>query len=113
MPKYKNIYTNRDNGWPCIVPDDVVDQIKLEAWHWIPLSKKLPKEGQEVLTALDGRRSLDFFARWDGEDNPPWFDRKENNYHPTHWMPVPDAPGFSENAIEDFMNTEVKQGPLL
>jgi hypothetical protein len=57
----------------------------------IPVSERLPSVGEQVLSFCDGEWYLDYYAHWDGPDKPPGFDMGANDWHPTHWLPVPPA----------------------
>lgn len=54
--------------------------------EWISIEERLPSENQRVLIAQnEGPVDITYF--WRGEFGPYF-------KHPTHWMPLPDAPEF-------------------
>ena len=75
----------------------------LEAQRWIPVSERLPEEGQRVLvwncasnpshvaTFTSGGRPENMWHYNDGYDDPAcWVDGV------THWMPLPSAEGLHD-----------------
>lgn len=70
---------------------------------WIPCSERLPETADNVLAILEGTRQImsyfDFDEGgqthkvwaivYDGLDGEGFYD---DNYEPTHWMPLPEPP---------------------
>ncbi|HBM9260814.1 TPA: DUF551 domain-containing protein, partial [Citrobacter freundii] len=59
---------------------------------WIPVSERMPENGQEVLCT-------DRFENYETAlydigyiPGPPFFATTAGEFHPTHWMPLPAAP---------------------
>lgn len=63
--------------------------------RWIPVSERLPKDNHEVLTVVDSSSGADVpwvLYRRDGI----WLSHQlvgGNFFPPTHWQPLPPAPG--------------------
>ncbi len=62
-----------------------------EAQRWIPVSERLPEENQQILSTDGKEFYLDYYARWEGKDNPPCF-CDGLSWAVTHWMPLPEPP---------------------
>ena len=64
---------------------------------WIPVTERLPDEGQEVLVASPCPNSatpnIDI-ASWseEGQQGPVWREADCGRIEPTHWMPLPAPP---------------------
>lgn len=65
--------------------------------RWIPVTERLPDEGQEVLVASPCPNSatpnIDI-ASWseEGQQWPVWREADCGHIEPTHWMPLPAPP---------------------
>jgi hypothetical protein len=57
-----------------------------EVTGWRPI-ETAPKDGTEVLAWEDSAEKL-FYE----EDMGAWVDHEYIEYHPTHWMPLPEPP---------------------
>lgn len=64
--------------------------------QWIPVSERLPEEGQEVLAWNNGGQCE---KPWQGHvlcvyRNGEWRESQESDLYPgiTHWMPLPEPP---------------------
>jgi len=62
---------------------------------WIPVSERLPEENQQILSTDGKEFYLDYYARWEGKDNPPCF-CDGLSWAVTHWMPLPGMPEAEE-----------------
>jgi len=62
---------------------------------WIPVSERLPEENQQILSTDGKEFYLDYYARWEGKDNPPCF-CDGLSWAVTHWMPLPEPPEVKE-----------------
>ena len=76
--------------------------------NWISVKDRLPKMGKNVLTieksGYDGSPVLGVMARAEGDEGWAWakvysyidlYDADaelDDNYQPTHWMPLPEPP---------------------
>lgn len=65
------------------------------AQRWIPVSERLPEENQQILSTDGKEFYLDYYARWEGKDNPPCF-CDGLSWAVTHWMPLPKPPEVEE-----------------
>ena len=63
--------------------------------RWIPVSERLPEENQQILSTDGKEFYLDYYARWEGKDNPPCF-CDGLSWAVTHWMPLPEPPEAEE-----------------
>ena len=62
--------------------------------HWIPVADRLPPDDDDVLLLCsDNKVALGFCDPTSGR----WWLAAYTEAHPTHWMPFPDPPPFSEN----------------
>jgi len=61
------------------------------ARRWIPVGERLPEENQQILSTDGKEFYLDYYARWEGKDNPPCF-CDGLSWAVTHWMPLPEPP---------------------
>lgn len=69
---------------------------ELEAGQrWIPVSERLPEENQQILSTDGKEFYLDYYARWEGKDNPPCF-CDGLSWAVTHWMPLPEYPNDTQ-----------------
>lgn len=69
---------------------------KEEALQWIPCSRELPKEDEEVLVYLYGKVPYLAYIDSKGQWNTEYFTIGE--YHsPLAWMPLPEPYGGDEN----------------
>lgn len=62
---------------------------------WIPVGERLPEEKQRILSTDGKEFYLDYYARWEGKDNPPCF-CYGLSWAVTHWMPLPQMPEVQE-----------------
>jgi transcription elongation factor Elf1 len=67
-----------------------------EAQRWIPVSERLPEENQQILSTDGKEFYLDYYARWEGKDNPPCF-CDGLSWAVTHWMPLPEPPEVQDD----------------
>jgi len=63
--------------------------------RWIPVSERLPEENQQILSTDGKEFYLDYYARWEGKDNPPCF-CDGLSWAVTHWMRLPEPPEVEE-----------------
>lgn len=68
----------------------------LREWYqWIPVTERLPAEGERVLAAVEGtwvgEAYRDMRDVWMRSYGTPW--DASIGVSVTHWMPLPDAPG--------------------
>lgn len=60
--------------------------------NWIKIEDRLPEACQEVLVFWDGFVIIaDYWIDYSDEDKIHWH-YHEGSCHPTHWMPLPEAP---------------------
>ena len=68
--------------------------------EWIKVEDELPINNKNVITFLNGRLQIMCYCEmdkneyawctvYDGLDGDAYFD---DNYYPTHWMPLPEPP---------------------
>lgn len=57
--------------------------------RWIPVSARLPEEGQQVLSTDGEEFYLDYYAKWDGKQLSFC---GSLSWTVTHWMPLPEPP---------------------
>ena len=62
---------------------------------WIPLTEKLPEQGQEVIVYDGGVQKPKVFAY------QFWNKEYDSWAHVTHWMPLPQAPSENRPVFED------------
>ena len=65
--------------------------------NWIPVTERLPEEGEIVLVC--GSRKGIYTAEFRRSGEYHWFHKLNSKYHhcdPTHWMPLPEPPKEGE-----------------
>ena len=71
-------------------------ELELEKYRWIPVSERLPEDGDSVLIFIPKWEDeyLRFRVAWiDYDDSPPnWIHYGEAVDGVTHWMRLPEAP---------------------
>lgn len=78
--------------------DDVreVMQIAIDALTWIPVSERLPKDGQHILVCTDGIKYKIHSGYYSGEDEEGYrfhaFEKGAWYHGVTHWMKLPQPP---------------------
>lgn len=89
------LQTMKANGYQGIVWDELLKRFRTIAsestLRWIPVAESLPKSNVTVLCGVDNIVSTGY---WTGHS---WALDVNDDYdphvlHPTHWMPLPEAP---------------------
>lgn len=74
-----------------------------ERYQWIPVTERLPAEGERVLAAVEGawvgEAYRDMRDVWMRSYGTPW--DAAIGVSVTHWMPLPDAPREKELSCRD------------
>ena len=81
--------------------DDAIAAVSELLPRWIPVSERLPADGQEVLAWNNGGQCE---KPWQGcvlcehTKNGEWREFQERDLYPgiTHWMPLPEPPEVTE-----------------
>lgn len=84
--KRMRFYYHLPNGDVAIPIIDIKHAPTVEQPRWIPVSERLPEDGERVLAITEsGNQFVGFHTQFSG-----W--HFEYVIHPTHWMPLPEPP---------------------
>lgn len=83
-----------DCPYPCKAADHLIAN-GVTVHQWIPVTEKLPEQGQEVIVYDGGVQKPKVFAY------QFWNEEYDSWARVTHWMPLPQAPSENRPVFED------------
>jgi hypothetical protein len=90
-----------DDPYHCVQHDDEevwredVSYLLTLVPRWIPVTERLPEEGERTLTAYDNIGVNEYIGDVAG-NGPTWNTDECQGVWPTHWMPLPEPPKEGE-----------------